>query len=426
MTVASQPLRTPIVFYRALASFLCLAPLVSLAHCGAGEEIAPEEQPTAVNPDGGPEGAACTTNTDCQSNRCENGTCGAVTNDPAATGKCAKDEDCPGAACGDDGKCATAPSCARFHGGRTCGPDGKDDCCAVVQQGSKYKIDKYLVTAGRMRAFIERFQGDIQSYVESLGSRWDPEWADEDSLPYDIASANDLLGPEGYKKSCQNNDVNGHTYWTPPDGNYVSDLDQPTLDDKALNCVPWPLMQALCIWDGGHIATLAALKAGFTNNGTTKYPWGNEALASNDAPDPQDRLNIAFGFETSPLPATYRKRSDGSPAGVSFFISPPGRYPKGNNQAGLADSAGDLLEWVGDELRRFVWKADFEHHALDMAVYQLNKDSWWSEKDKTNNPWIWGEGMLNGNIGCKPDKPGATCDRIERNGYYAIGGRCIH
>ena len=45
-----------------------------------------------------------------------------------------------------------------------------------------------------------------------------------------------------------------------------------------------------------------------------RFPWGNDDLGNLDAPDPGERLNIGFGYETSPLPATYRKRANGLPA----------------------------------------------------------------------------------------------------------------
>ena len=282
----------------------------------------------------------------------------------------------------------------------------------VVPQGTA-KLDRYLITARRMRAFIEHTKGDVQSFVGGLGDAWKPGWSEPDSLPFDAASALDLLGPYGLKKSCNTGDDTGHTYWTPADGAESSDLDQDTLDDKALNCVSWPLAQALCAWDGGRLAPLAELEAGFTNNGTTRYPWGNDALGDLDAPDPAARLNIAFGFTTSPLPATFRRRADGTPAGVSFFISPPGRFPKGDNASGVSDSAGDLLEWAGDRVRQFVWKADFEHHAQDAA--NLNGGSWWWDS-VLGGPWIWGTSQLFGQAG----------NASEKNGYYAIGARCAH
>jgi len=384
---------------------------------GAGADV------DVVNPNGNDPGTPCTSDDECKSGQCNAGACSPLKPGAECTGdQCGNPVTCPADCeygCRDDGKCVTAPSCKRKHGGWTCGADGTDDCCAKAKQG-EFTIDKYLVTAGRMRTFIEHFNGNIKGFVDSLPpERWKPEWTDPEALPTDIESANAILGP-WKKKACQQGSYTGHTYWTPPTDEDYSDFPQEVLDEKALNCVPWPLLQALCVWDGGHIATVAELKAAFTNGGTTKYPWGNEELQSVTRPDPLERLNIEGAFKTTPLPENYRKNAQGEPAEVSFLISPPGRFPKGNNQVGIADSAGNLLEWVGDSPRQFVWKADFEHHGANAAAF--NGGYIWMDARRGSppgvgfGPWIWGNGQLYGNAGL----PG------EKNGYYSIGGRCAY
>jgi formylglycine-generating enzyme required for sulfatase activity len=311
---------------------------------------------------------------------------------------------------------SVAPSCARQHGGQTCGADGNEDCCQVAQQGDS-KIGKYMVTAGRMRTFVEHFKGDIAGYVKSLpADKWKSEW-NIYLIPTDVDSANTAFGPSG-KKACEQGGFTGHTYWTPKTDDDFSDFSQDVLDEKALNCVPWELMQALCIWDGGHLATVAELKAAFTNSGSTKFPWGNDDISSVTAPDDQNRLNIEGAFETDPLPKDFRARDDGKPEEISFIIAPPGRFPNGNNKAGIADSAGNLLEWAGDQPRQFIWKADFEEHAKD--AHDLMGGSWFQTArnglpiGNGTGPWIWGDSQLFGNAG--------TSD--QKDGYYSIGGRC--
>lgn len=311
---------------------------------------------------------------------------------------------------------ASAPSCASKHGGATCGPDGNGDCCAIAKQGD-VSLNKYLITAGRMRAFITKTNGNVSAFVRGLpAGKWKPEWSD--GLPTDRASADVALGPAG-KKACEQGANTGHTYWTPPTTEDFSDYDQATLDEKALNCVPWGLAQALCAFDGGHLATVNDLRAAFTNNGKTKYPWGDDS-ANWNAPDPKSRLNIEFGFVTEAMPAKFRG-SDGHPSEVSFFIAPPGRFPAGDNQSGIADAAGNLLEWVGDGPRQFVWKGDFENHGADaVALNGLNGKAIWMDKETvvpgltTNNPWTWGNSQLAGNAG----------NASQKDGYYSIGARC--
>ena len=58
-------------------------------------------------------------------------------------------------------------------------------CCtslAVPKPGAAYKLDKYNITAGRMRVFIEKTKGDVRSYVQAYTAavarlRADPELA---------------------------------------------------------------------------------------------------------------------------------------------------------------------------------------------------------------------------------------------------------
>ncbi|MDB4942885.1 MAG: hypothetical protein JWP97_2419 [Labilithrix sp.] len=104
-----------------------------------------------------------------------------------AQGKtCKADTDCNGA-CNYASKCMDMPSCKRQHGGDTCGggdvgngqaethatatdpnAPGHEDCCRTLpvagytdptQPGKTVYVDKYEITAGRMRAFLEAIGG---------------------------------------------------------------------------------------------------------------------------------------------------------------------------------------------------------------------------------------------------------------------------
>lgn len=411
--------------------FLSLVVAACVANCGgsdtvAGTESDPNSAPgPVVNPGGKNPGGACKSGNDCKSGNCSNAVCVPPKPvDPDAgspdTPGCTKNEDCT-TGCGDDHQCATAPSCTREHGGRSCGPDGNDDCCVKVKQGS-YTLDKYLITAGRMRAFIERFNGDIQGFVKTLpAGKWNSAWNDPDALPSNIDEANGVMGAP-LKRGCSPGTNTGRTYWTPKKDNDYSDFDQDTLDEKALNCVPWQMVQAMCAFDGGRLANLEELKAAFTNAGTTKYPWGDDYYDPSKA-DPNNRLNSFYNYNDTPLPANARKNDDGSPLDISFYVSPPGKYPLGNNKSGVADSAGNLLEWTGDQPRQFIWKADFEKHGKDAKTMNqtsgnLSGADIWLEKVPVyggGGPWIWGNKQL-----------GVAGDNGERNGYYSIGGRCAY
>ena len=99
-----------------------------------------------------------------------------------AQGKvCKVDTDCNGA-CNYKKLCVDSPSCKPRFGGDTCGmgefddpmnpPNGQEDCCRTLevkgfadpnQAGKKVYLDKYEITAGRMRAFLEAVGGGVDA-----------------------------------------------------------------------------------------------------------------------------------------------------------------------------------------------------------------------------------------------------------------------
>jgi hypothetical protein len=112
---------------------------------------------------------------------------------------CAVDADCTSGACGSDKKCLTGPSCKTLHGGSTCGlgeygDPGKqhESCCKSLEvkgytdarePGKKVYLDKYEITAGRMREFLDEMasasggQPDVKAYMAAhRPSRWNTGW----------------------------------------------------------------------------------------------------------------------------------------------------------------------------------------------------------------------------------------------------------
>src|SRR4029079_11675815 len=86
---------------------------------------------------------------------------------------CVRGDDCASKACNYAKKCVSSRSCTVHHGGDTCGPgpDGDpngvfEDCCLSLpvpaNAEAKYVVDKYIVTAGRVRAFVDQLNGDLK------------------------------------------------------------------------------------------------------------------------------------------------------------------------------------------------------------------------------------------------------------------------
>ncbi|MCA9586611.1 MAG: hypothetical protein KC657_14745 [Myxococcales bacterium] len=167
-------------------------------------------------------GKACLAPTDCDSGFCTGNVC-----EPRMPGRkdgdetdvdcggkvapacdwdkaCLVDADCTSQACGTNKKCLTGPSCRPVHGGSTCGTgefgDGfkqHESCCRSLpvpgytdpnQPGKTVYVDKYEITAGRMRAFIDAIAAanggvpNIRGYIAAKRpARWNQAW--EGALP---------------------------------------------------------------------------------------------------------------------------------------------------------------------------------------------------------------------------------------------------
>jgi formylglycine-generating enzyme required for sulfatase activity len=325
---------------------------------------------------------------------------------------CLAHGDCASNGCAYDGKCATHPSCTKLDGGYTCGPLDSDarqeDCCASAAVGG-YTVDKYQITAGRMRAFLDRFNGNIRGWAQGLPAGvWNQTYTNE--LPTNYNDANEQLGPYYDKRACETGNHTGHVFWTPPTANDKEDFPKDVRDRKALNCVPWWLMNAFCIWDGGHLATEAEIRAAYTNGNTTSYPWG--AIGAYTTGGQNDYSVQVWGYATPNPPPTAHVDGTGY-YDIAFYVAPPGRRPLGYNASGHADMVGNLLEWVSDRDRQFIWKGSWENHAQEADNYTPAPNDPYLARSPQGQPWQWG---YNIGIGRPGDGRGV--------GYYGIGGRC--
>ena len=192
-------------------------------------------------------------------------------------GSCKAHGDCASDGCAYDGKCTARRSCTQHAGGDTCGVGEDGDpaakhvsCCEsapLFEELQNVQLDKFLITAGRMRAFIERTNGNVRGFVHTLpATKWQPDW-DDTLVPSTVDEANEQLGSLFDKKSCHPGDHTGHTYATPPKPDDVSDFSKDQLDVKALNCVTWQLVAALCAWRRRAQADVGRAPDAFTEGG---------------------------------------------------------------------------------------------------------------------------------------------------------------
>ena len=197
--------------------------------------------------------------------------CGGTTGVACNPGKnCSKNSDCS-TVCGESGKCAFARSCRPYLGGSTCGsgevgePGAQhEDCCVSLpvsgyvdpaNPGKKVYLDKYEITAGRIREWIrslseEKGKPNIKEWIkENRPALWSTEW--NDFLPEDEENGsilvnrrllgdprpedNGVVGPPGpgvilppptdeYRKLGTNYQFNSEVY----------------VDVHGSNCAAWP------------------------------------------------------------------------------------------------------------------------------------------------------------------------------------------
>jgi formylglycine-generating enzyme required for sulfatase activity len=229
-------------------------------------------------------GKRCTGAVDCTGGACTGATCTDASCSNGVKDNAETDVDCGGPLCGkcDTGKtcavagdcatdkctgttCTTATSCVGGGAGKsTCGATGNEDCCATlaVPGGSigtgktawtvsPYRLDKYEITVGRMRAFLASKGYNLRGNPPAAGagshakipdSGWRSAW--NNRLP--ASQANTLLraGVTGGNSGCFGGQ--DATTWT----NGAS-----ANDPKAANCFDWYTLFAFCAWDGGYLPT---------------------------------------------------------------------------------------------------------------------------------------------------------------------------
>ncbi|HWA78260.1 MAG TPA: formylglycine-generating enzyme family protein [Polyangiaceae bacterium] len=226
----------------------------------------------------------------------------------------------------------SAPSCKGLPA--ECGISGKEDCCKSlrVPGGTYYRsydgvdhldkgfratlsdfyLDKYEVTVGRLRAFVDAGKGTQKSppaagagaHPKIAASGWRSEWTAR--LSEDTGALKTAL-------RC----YDSYQTWT----------DAPADNEKkAANCVDWYTAFAFCVWDGGRIATEAEwMYAAAGGDEQRYYPWSS----------PPNSTAIDDSY------AAYC-------GGTCWSMQDVGMKPKGDGKWGHSDLGGNAWEWTLD------------------------------------------------------------------------------
>jgi formylglycine-generating enzyme required for sulfatase activity len=203
-----------------------------------------------------------------------------------------------------------------FYRGYDVGTDGMYPSMASPATVSAFHLDKFEVTVGRFRAFVNAGKG-LQTAPPNAGdgahalisgSGWLSAWN---------ASLNASTSSFSTSLVCD------ATYgtWTPTAaGN----------EDLPINCVTWYEAMAFCIWDGGYLPTEAE--------------WNFAAAGGSE------QRVYAFSNPASAL-AIDCSHTNYSPSAacVAAGTTPVGSHsPGGDGKWGQADITGNVFEWTLD------------------------------------------------------------------------------
>jgi formylglycine-generating enzyme len=226
----------------------------------------------------------------------------------------------------------TAPSCKGLAA--TCGPAGNEDCCKspripggtfarsydgvdFLDQGfpatvSDFYLDKYEVTVGRFRAFVNAGMGTQKSppadgagaHPKIAGSGWSSAW--NAKLP---ASTDAMKAALQCYASYQT--------WTDSPGSNES---------KPANCLDWYTAFAFCAWDGGRLPTEAEWNYAAAGGSEQRYyPWSSPPRSTTI----DDTYAVYCG-------------------GTCKMLNVGAKSPKGDGRWGQADLGGNAWEWTLD------------------------------------------------------------------------------
>lgn len=188
---------------------------------------------------------------------------------------------------------------------------------------SAFRLDKYEVTVGRFRAFVEAGAGTQArppssgqgAHVAIAGSGWDEAWN---------------KGLAGNKEALVSQLRCAPVFqtWTDsPAGN----------ERRPMNCVTWFEAAAFCAWDGGFLPTEAEWNyAAAGGDEQRAYPWSKPATSVQIDPT---RASFAISPDCV---------GDGAPHCSLTDLIEVGSKPVGVGRWGHSDLSGNVSEWVLD------------------------------------------------------------------------------
>jgi formylglycine-generating enzyme required for sulfatase activity len=244
-----------------------------------------------------------------------------------------------------------------------CGSSNNESCCTsllvpggtydrtYINQGagpmdagdpatvSSFRLDKYLVTVGRFRQFVNAVAGNQtgapmpgsgkhthlnggSGMINSADGTFEQGWLsvyDGDFAPTDA----NLTACDPYPPST----------WTSP---------APARENLPIDCVTWEEAYAFCIWDGGFLPSEAEWEyAAAGGSELREYAWG-------DTPPGTTNQYAIYGCLFNP-------EDGGACTGYNIAnVAPVGTATSGVGKWGHLDLIGDMIEYTADWFAPYV------------------------------------------------------------------------
>lgn len=192
---------------------------------------------------------------------------------------------------------------------------------------STFALDKYEVTVGRFRAFVEAGRG-TQARPPAPGSG--ARMLDGVMYGWEAVWTSDLVADTSAL-------VSGRRGEGQPLPEYHTWREDGAQDNRPINGVTWFEAMAFCIWDGGYLPTETEWNYAAAGGDEQRvFPW-SQPPASPDIDATRASYQDTDGCW-----------GDGQPGCDPGDILPVGSRPAGNGRWGHSDLAGNLGEWVLD------------------------------------------------------------------------------